>query len=110
MRPLTVLMSELKRIPLVFAGWLRYLMAVDDEGKAFTLSPDPLLGEVCPYVADIKLGQETDVEAALKPVLSNSKIFGIDLYEAGLAGLVCGYFREMTAGVGAVRRTLEKYV
>lgn len=102
--------SELRRIPLVFAGWLRYLMAVDDAGAEFTLSPDPLLKEVCPYVADIKLGQEADVETALKPVLSNSKIFGIDLYEAGLAELVCGYFREMTAGVGAVRRTLEKYV
>ena len=85
-------------------------MAVDDAGAEFTLSPDPLLKEVCPYVADIKLGQEADVETALKPVLSNSKIFGIDLYEAGLADLVCGYFREMTAGVGAVRRTLEKYV
>lgn len=97
--------SELRRIPLVFAGWLRYLMAVDDAGAEFTLSPDPLLKEVCPYVADIKLGQEADVETALKPVLSNSKIFGIDLYEAGLAELVCGYFREMTAGVGAVRRT-----
>ena len=102
--------SELRRIPLVFAGWLRYLMAVDDAGAEFTLGPDPLLKEVCPYVADIKLGQEADVETALKPVLSNSKIFGIDLYEAGLADLVCGYFREMTAGVGAVRRTLEKYV
>ncbi len=102
--------SELRRIPLVFAGWLRYLMAVDDAGAEFTLSPDPLLKEVCPYVADIKLGQEADVETALKPVLSNSKIFGIDLYEADLADLVCGYFREMTAGVGAVRRTLEKYV
>ncbi len=27
---------------------------------------------------------------------SNSKIFGIELYEAGLAELVFGYFREMT--------------
>ena len=102
--------SELRRIPLVFAGWLRYLMAVDDAGAEFTLSHDPLIKEVCPYVADIKRGQEAAVETALKPVLSNSKIFGIDLYEAGLADLVCGYFREMTAGVGAVRRTLEKYV
>lgn len=47
--------SELKRIPLVFAGWLRYLMAVDDEGNAFTLSPDPLLDTVCPYVAKLAL-------------------------------------------------------
>ncbi len=102
--------AELKLIPLVFAGWLRYLMAVDDTGKAFELSPDPLLDEVCPYVADIKLGEKADVAEILKPVLSNSKIFGVDLYEAGMADLVCGYFEEMITGAGAIRKTLEKYV
>ena len=35
--------KNLKLIPLVFAGWLRYLMAVDDNGEKFELSPDPLL-------------------------------------------------------------------
>lgn len=102
--------SSLKLIPLVFAGWLRYLMAVDDEGKEFTLSSDPLLPEVCPYVEGIKLGEEADVETILKPVLSNSKIFGVDLYEVGMADLVCSYFRELIAGPGAIRKTLEKYV
>lgn len=102
--------KSLKCIPLVFAGWLRYLMAVDDQGNAFELSPDPLLAEVCPYVADIKLGQEINGEEILRPVLKNAKIFGVDLYEAGMADLVCSYFEEMIAGVGAVRRTLEKYV
>ena len=102
--------EDLKLIPLVFAGWLRYLMAVDDEGKEFTLSPDPMLSEVCPYVADVKLGKEADVEAILKPVLSNSKIFGVNLYEVGMDKTVCQYFKEMTGGIGAVRKTLEKYV
>ena len=102
--------ADLKLIPLVFAGWLRYLMAVDDNGNAFELSPDPLLDTVCPHVAGIKLGEDNDVEAALKPVLSDKAIFGVDLYEMGLAERVCGYFRELTAGVGAVRETLKKYV
>ncbi len=101
--------ADLKRIPLVFAGWLRYLMAVDDNGNAFELSPDPLLDTVRPYVAGIRLGEAVDVEA-LKPVLSNTKIFGVDLYEVGMADLVCRYFTEMCAGTGAVRATLEKYV
>lgn len=101
---------DLKLIPLVFAGWLRYLMAVDDEGKAFELSPDPLLDTVCPYVADVKLGENNDVENILKNVLSDKKIFGVDLYEVGLADRVCQYFKELTAGVGAVRSTLQKYV
>lgn len=102
--------ADLKLIPLVFAGWLRYLMAVDDNGQAFELSPDPLLETVCPYVAGIKLGSDENVEAVLQPILTNKAIFGVDLYEVGMADKVCGYFREMIAGTGAVRKTLEKYV
>ena len=101
--------SDLKLIPLVFAGWLRYLMAVDDNGRAFELSPDPLLDTVCPYVAGFKLGEETDVEEALKPILENDKIFGVNLYKVGMAGKVCGYFKELIAGTGAVRETLKRY-
>lgn len=102
--------SELKLIPLVFAGWLRYLMAVDDEGNAFTLSPDPLLDTVCPYVAGLTLTEGQDVEAAVGEVLKMKNIFGVDLYEVGMAGTVCRYLSELTAGKGAVRRTLQKYV
>lgn len=107
--------SDLKWIPLVFAGWLRYLMGVDDEGKAFSLSPDPVLEAVCPYVAGFILGGigETDnekdsIEEKLRPVLKNEEIFGVNLYEAGLAKKVCGYFEEMIAGAGAVRETLKR--
>ena len=100
----------MKRIPLVFAGWLRYLMAVNDEGETFELSPDPLLDTVCPYVAGFQLGEKADVEAALKPILSNDTIFGVNLYEVGMAEMVCNYFEEMIAGRGAVRETLKKYV
>ena len=102
--------SDLKLIPLVFAGWLRYLMGVNDAGEAFELSADPLLDTVRPYVADIKLGEEIDVEEKVRPILENQKIFGVDLYEIGMAETVCKYFKEMTAGFGAVRETLKKYV
>lgn len=102
--------GDLNLIPLVFAGWLRYLMAVDDNGNAFELSPDPLLDTVCPYVADFRLGEAADVESVLKPVLENEKIFGVNLVKAGMADKVCGYFREMIAGIGAVRTVLNKYV
>jgi len=102
--------QDLKLIPLVFAGWLRYLMAIDDEGNSFELSPDPLLETVCPYVADVELGADIDVEAKLSKVLQDKSIFGVDLYEVGLADQVCQYFKELTAGVGAVRETLKKYL
>ena len=101
--------SDLKLIPLVFAGWLRYLMAVDDNGNAFELSPDPLLDTVCPYVAGFRLGEPADAEKALKPILENAGIFGVNLYEVGMADKVCGYFKELIAGPGAVRATLKKY-
>lgn len=106
----TLDVASLRRIPLVFAGWLRYLMAIDDNGEPFTLSPDPLLDSVCPYVKDFRLGEPAAVEPALEPILRNAKIFGVDLYEAGLADLVNQYFREMIAGKGAVRATLERAV
>ena len=105
----TLDVASLTRIPLVFAGWLRYLMAVDDNGQPFTLSPDPLIESVKPYVEGFRLGQTDDVEPAVRPVLENAKIFGVNLYEAGLAPLVCQYLQEMLAGTGAVRATLEKY-
>ena len=103
-------LANLKLIPLVFAGWLRYLMGVNDEGEAFELSPDPLLDTVRPYVTDFKLGEKADVESALKPVLENAKIFGVNLYEVGMARQVCEYFAELIAGKGAIRATLKKYV
>lgn len=100
---------ELKMIPLVFAGWLRYLMAIDDKGHKFELSPDPILGEICPLLADIRLGEDVDAEGKISDLLRKKEVWGIDLYEVGLAGIVCKYFKELTAGIGAVRDTLKKY-
>ena len=105
----TLDVKDLKLIPLVFAGWLRYLMAVDDEGKPFEPSPDPLLETAQGYVAGMKLGEKQDC-AKLEGLLRNKTIFGVDLVETGLAEKVCAYFEELTAGVGAVRATLHKYV
>ncbi len=105
----TLNVQDLRLIPLVHAGWLRYLMAVDDEGKPFEPSPDPLLETAQAYVRDMKLGEKPD-RSKLEELLRNRTIFGVDLVEAGLADRVCGYFEELTAGVGAVRATLHKYV
>ena len=100
--------KDLKLIPLVFAGWLRYLMALDDKGSAFEPSPDPLLSEAQSYVVDCRLGEKPDFQK-LEGLLRNKTIFGVDLVEAGLAGIVCGYFEELCAAPGAVRETLHKY-
>jgi fructuronate reductase len=101
--------NDLKLIPLVLAGWIRYMMAIGDDGEAFELSPDPLTDTVRPVVENIKLGDTVDADA-LKEILTNTKIFGVDLVEIGMADKVVGYFNELIAGVGAVRATLKKYV
>ena len=101
--------QNLKLIPLVHAGWLRYLMAVDDEGNAFEPSPDPLLETAQAYVKEFRLGEKPDC-TKLEGLLRNKTIFGVDLIEAGLADRVCAYFTELTAGVGAVRATLHRHV
>ena len=104
--------KNLKCIPLVHAGWLRYLMGVNDEGVSFEPSPDPLLEKAQSFVKDIKLG-ETDkekVKAAVLPLLKDATIFGVDLEKEGLADTVISYFMELIAGKGAIRETLHKVV
>ncbi len=104
--------TSLTMIPLVQAGWLRYLMAVDDNGNVFEPSPDPLLEEAQKYVAEFKLGEsysEAAIAEKVMPLLKNAQIFGVDLEEVGLAGKVISFFAELIAGVGAVRETLKKY-
>ena len=102
-------LSDLQAIPAVFAGWLRYLMGVDDNGDAFELSPDPLLATVRPYVQDLKLGAPADRETlskTLAPLLSDASIFGVDLIFAGLSDRVLNAFVSMLQGPGAVADTL----
>ncbi len=103
-------LSDLTLIPLVFAGWLRYLMGINDKGETFTLSPDPRLEELTALVKNIALGQELDSEEAIDGILGDRSIFVIDLFACGMANKVKGMFREMIAGPGAVRKTLVKYL
>ena len=102
--------SSLKMIPLVFAGWLRYLMAVDDTGAAFDPSSDPLLPSLRPLFASCRLGSMPEDLSFLDELLSNESIWGVNLFSVGLADQVKHYFRELTAGPGAVWATLEKYL
>ena len=84
-------------------------MALDDSVTSFTLSQDPLLATVTPYMADIKIGDTVSAEK-LEPLLVNTEIFGVNLFEIGMAEQVVSYFNEMIAETGAIRKTLQKYV
>lgn len=97
-------------IPLTLAGWLRYLLAVDDEGNRFTVSPDPLLDSLQGQLTGILPGQSSSLKGQLRPILSNPVLLGVDLYAAGLGEPVELLFREMLEGPGAVRATLKKHL
>ena len=107
----TLDVNDLKLIPLVHAGWLRYLMGVNDEGTSFEPSPDPMLEKAQSYVKDIALGENdrNKVKAAVLPLLKDATIFGVDLEKVGLSDRIIDYFMELIAGTGAVRKTLQKY-
>lgn len=102
--------KKLVAIPLAIAGWCRYLLAVDDEGNAFTPSSDPMLPELMEQLSGVELGKPETYTGQLKPILSNVNVFGIDLYAAGIGERIEEMFLEEIAGVGAVRRTLKKYM
>lgn len=99
--------TELTAIPLAIAVWCRYLLGVDDEGKPFTLSSDPLLETLQGHLAGVALG---DKSSNVRAILEDVKIFGVELYEIGLGEKIEGMFHEMLSGPGAVRRSLEKYL
>jgi fructuronate reductase len=102
--------ADLTFIPLTIAAWCRYLMGINDEGKEMNISPDPLLDEVQQYINKIELGNTDSVGTNLQPILSNQKIFGIDLYENGLGSKIEGFFKQLIAGPGAVRTTLNNQI
>ena len=102
--------SRLTAIPLGIAGWLRYMLAVDDEGKPYELAPDPMNEEIQEQLKGIVVGQPETFTDQLKAILSNERIFFVNLYETGLGEKFETMFCEMIAGPGAVKATVHQYV
>ena len=102
--------SALTAIPLGIAGWLRYMLGVDDAGQKYELAPDPMKEEIGEQLRDIVIGKPETLRDQLKPILSNERLFFTDLYKAGVGEKIETMFREMIAGPGAVRATIHKYV
>lgn len=99
--------TQLTFIPLTIAAWCRYLLGINDKGEPMNLSPDPLLEELQTLLKDIKFGDCKTVQKRLLPILSNEKIFGVNLYDVGLGEKVEHFFRLLISGPGAVRITLQ---
>lgn len=104
--------SGLKLIPLVIAGWLRYLLAIDDNGVPFEISPDPLASFFQNELKNsgITYGMEGSVKGKISGILSNETVFGTDLNKAGLTPAIEQYLDAMLKDNGSVRATLHKAV
>ena len=102
--------SRLTAIPLGIAGWLRYMLGVDDKGNTYELAPDPMNEEIQEQFKDIVVGKPETFTNQLKSILSNERLFFTDLYKDGVGEKIETMFREMLAGPGAVKATIHKYV
>lgn len=102
--------NDLTCIPLVIAGWLRYLCGVDDAGNTMELSSDPLMDTLQAKISKVKFGEAESVKGQLQDVLSDETLFGCNLYEVGLGTRVEEMLSMMLEGKGAVTRTLAKFI
>lgn len=102
--------KKLIGIPLAIAGWLRYLLGIDDKGEKYELAPDPMVEEMQKQLAGIVIGDPSSLKDQLKWILSNENVFFVNLYDAGIGELIEDIFREEIAGPGAVRATVQKYL
>ena len=103
-------MDQLVALPLAIAGWLRYMLGLDDNGQPMELSSDPLLPGLRQQLEGIVLGHPETVGDKVRGILRNKLIFGMDLTQTPLADRIEKYFLELIAGAGAVRATLQKYL
>lgn len=106
----TLDVANLHCIPFAIAAWCRYLLGVDDNGATFVPSADPLLAELQEILAGVTLGNPDSGNGKLQSILSNTRIFGMDLYADGLGKQIETYFSAMLAGKGAVRDTLHNLI
>lgn len=104
--------ENLTFIPIAIAAWLRYLLAVDDQGENFVPSPDPLLVELQDKLSVLRLGEQdpSKIHCAVQEILENKEIFGLDLYQVGVGKKTEKIFCEMLVGPQAVRKTINKYI
>jgi fructuronate reductase len=105
-------LPKLKLIPLVIAGWLRYLLAVDDNGNAFEISPDPMAEHFQNELKAQGISYKMDVSVSgkLSGILSNETVFGLDINKTGLTPVIEKYLDELIKENGAVRKTLHSAV
>lgn len=100
-------LNGLVSIPLALAGWMRYLLAVNDAGEAIEVSPDPLKEEMQSELKGIVWNDPASYSGQLRRIFSNASVFGVDLAGTVLFEKIEKYFLESLKGPGAVRELLR---
>lgn len=128
-------LDDLTVIPLVYAGWLRYLCGVNDKGEAYEVSADPKLAELESLVKTLrerlfagrnaadeaKCDGQTPQDVAhyadserndslrrqLNELFAREDIFGLSIAGTVLAEKAEDYLLKMLEGPGAVRTLLQ---
>lgn len=103
-------MDDLIALPLAIAGWLRYLLGIDDEWKPMSLSSDPLLEELRSSMKGIEPGKPDSCGNKLETILSNRQVFGSNLADTPLGDKIKAYFIEEIEYPGSVRDTLKRHL
>ena len=85
-----------------------YLLAVNDEGEPFEVSPDPLKEEFQAKLAGVVWNDPSSYSGQLRPLLANESVFHVDYTKTPLADRIEGYFTRLLGGKGAVRRLLRE--
>jgi len=100
--------AELDAVLLPVAGFLRYTLGVDDDGRSFGLEDDPLKDRLASCGRNAKLGDPASA-AAFRELIASPSVMGADLYAFGTIG---ARLQEMTGGMlegtGAVRSAVRK--
>ena len=98
--------SKLKYIPLLYAGYLRYLEGIDDMGKVFERSSDPKLDSLDERMKNVRFNKEVSLQD-IEAILDDKEIFGLSLIEAGLGDLIVKYLNQMNK-VSGIRNMLRE--
>lgn len=86
-------LESLIYIPIAIAGWLRYLLGLDDELKPFNCSSDPELLHLQDILKNVK--ETLTYNNELDLILNNAQLFGMSLIDTPLYSKIVTHFKAM---------------
>ncbi len=101
-------LDSLVAIPMALAGWMRYLLAVNDDGQPIEVSADPLKEELQQKLSTVVWNDPSSYKGQLRDIFSKAAVFGLDITSTPLFKKIEDYFIVLLEGPGAVRRLLRQ--